>query len=46
MNSRSVKIEHRSPIATVNPSNGELVHAFNPMSDQQVDHAVFDAHTP
>ena len=43
MDSHSVKVEHRSPIATVNPANGELVREFNPMSDEQVDHAVFDA---
>jgi succinate-semialdehyde dehydrogenase / glutarate-semialdehyde dehydrogenase len=44
MDSHSVKIEHRSPIATVNPANGELLREFNPMSDEQVDHAVYDAH--
>jgi succinate-semialdehyde dehydrogenase/glutarate-semialdehyde dehydrogenase len=44
MDSHSVKIEHRSPIATVNPANGELLREFNPMSNEQVDHAVNDAH--
>ena len=44
MEPHSVTTEHRSPIATVNPANGEVLREFNPMSDEQVDHAVHVAH--
>jgi succinate-semialdehyde dehydrogenase/glutarate-semialdehyde dehydrogenase len=44
MESPSVSTAHRSPIATVNPATGELVREYTPMSDEQVDHAIDEAH--
>jgi succinate-semialdehyde dehydrogenase/glutarate-semialdehyde dehydrogenase len=44
MEAPSVRTEHRSPIATVNPATGQLIREFTPMSDEQVDHAIDDAH--